>query len=477
MEIITQGHSFEDAVRQILQLFFDLNASFSVNSQLYAEDDNYKAVTKITLGEKYAEGEIEMKMNLPKKRQLSDLVKKSVFFACKKLSSMPTPWGISTGIRPAKTARMMLDEEKSDEEILSYMEDEFLVTQKKARLSLDVAKKEKELLDGMEQNTVSIYVGIPFCPTRCAYCSFVSQTISSFKKLMPEYVDKLCEEIRYTANLVKDSGFTLDTVYFGGGTPTSLEASDLERIMKTIAECFDTSHLREYTVEAGRPDTVTIEKLNVIKNNGGDRISVNPQTIHDSVLKEIGRAHTAEQFFESYKLAKTIGYKAVNVDLIAGLPTDTYNGFKETVESIIALQPENITIHALSIKRASDLMQTRQISDDELAESMIKYATERLFESGYEPYYLYRQKNQLGNQENIGWTKPGLGGIYNVNIMEEVQTIIAVGAGGTTKIIDGGFERFFNPKYPLEYIKHFDTVLARKEEAAKLLLSAGEADE
>ncbi len=394
-----------------------------------------------------------------------------------KLTGKYPEWGILTGVRPVKLINKLRSSGLSFEEIKLRLETEYLMTDEKINIGYKTALNQDKIISAMPKKSFSLYVSIPFCPTRCAYCSFVSQTVSSFKKLMPEYVDKLCEEIRYTASLVKYSDFTLDTVYFGGGTPTSLEASDLERIMKTIAECFDTSHLREYTVEAGRPDTVTIEKLNVIKMGGADRISVNPQTIHDSVLKEIGRAHTAEQFFESYKLAKTIGYKAVNVDLIAGLPTDTYDGFKETVESIIALQPENITVHALSIKRASDLMQTRKTSDDELAESMIKYATERLFESGYEPYYLYRQKNQLGNQENIGWTKPGLGGIYNVNIMEEVQTIIAVGAGGTTKIIDGGFERFFNPKYPLEYIKHFDTVLARKNSAAKLLLSAGEADE
>lgn len=401
-----------------------------------------------------------------------------LLFKClSKLTGKYPEWGILTGVRPVKLINKLRNSGLSYDEIKLRLETEYLMTDEKINIGYKTALNQDKIISKIPKRSFSLYISIPFCPTRCAYCSFVSQTVSSFKKLMPEYVDKLCEEIRYTANLVKNSGFTLDTVYFGGGTPTSLEADDLERIMKTVAECFDTSHLREYTVEAGRPDTVTLEKLNVIKNNGGNRISVNPQTIHNTVLKEIGRAHTAEQFFESYKLAKAIGYRAVNVDLIADLPTDTYDGFKETVESIIALQPENITVHALSIKRASDLMQTRQASDDELAESMIKYATERLFESGYEPYYLYRQKNQLGNQENIGWTKPGLGGIYNVNIMEEVQTIIAVGAGGTTKIIDGGFERFFNPKYPLEYIKHFDTVLERKYSAVKLLLSNGEANE
>lgn len=289
---------------------------------------------------------------------------------------------------------------------------------------------------------------------------------------MPDYVAKLCEEIKYTASLVKQYDLTLDTVYFGGGTPTSIEAEDLDIICRTIAENFDTTHLREYCIEAGRPDTITEEKLRVIKAHGCDRISINPQTMHDHVLETIGRKHTVKQFIDSYALAREVGFNAVNVDLIAGLPADSLEGFKQTVESVIALQPENITIHALSIKRAADLMQNSDSVDASCAEDMITYATNRLLESGYEPYYLYRQKNQLGNQENIGWTKPGYAGIYNINIMEEVQTIIAVGAGGSTKLVDldgGELERFFNPKYPLDYLRLYDTVTKRKEEAAALL--------
>lgn len=402
-------------------------------------------------------------------RKCEFILGRLLFKSLSKLTGKYPEWGILTGVRPIKLINKLRANGYDYQQLNDYLKTEYLMTDEKIDIGYKTALNQDAIVSKMPKKSFSLYVSIPFCPTRCAYCSFVSQTVSAFKKLIPEYVEKLCREIEYTSELVKGTGFVLDTVYFGGGTPTSLEAKDLDRIMKTVTACFDTSNLREYTVEAGRPDTVTIDKLKCIKNNGGDRVSVNPQTIHDSVLEAIGRKHTAEQFYNSYLLAKDIGFKAINVDLIAGLPTDTYEGFIESLDKMIELDPENITIHALSIKRASDLMQDRQVTDDLATERMIKYANSRLFESGYEPYYLYRQKNQLGNQENIGWTKRGLGGIYNINIMEEVQTIIAVGAGATTKIIDGGFERFYNPKYPLEYIKNFETVLKRKEEAARLL--------
>lgn len=395
-----------------------------------------------------------------------------LLFKCMvKLTGKSPEWGVLTGVRPVKLINKLRASGLSYSEISDRLSGEYLLTDEKIRLGYETALNQDSVISSMPKKSYSLYVSIPFCPTRCSYCSFISQTVSGFKKLMPEYVRLLCEEIKYTAQKLRGTGYTLDTVYFGGGTPTSIEASELEKIMKTISSEFDLSSLREYTVEAGRPDTVTKEKLTVIKDNGADRISVNPQTIHDSVLEAIGRRHTSSQFFSSYDLAKSFGFKAVNVDLIAGLPTDTNAGFNESLESVIALQPENITVHALSIKRASDLMHSYVNSESVNVHDMISYANRRLFETGYQPYYLYRQKNQLDNQENVGWTKPGgLSGVYNINIMEEVQTIIAVGAGGTTKIVDGGLERYFNPKYPLEYIKHFDTVLHRKDEACKQLL-------
>lgn len=381
-------------------------------------------------------------------------------------------WGILTGVRPVKLFNKLRAKGLGNDEIAEYLKNRYLISDEKISIGMLTAQNQDRIINAMPKNSFSLYVSIPFCPTRCSYCSFVSQTVASFKKLMPEYVKKLCEEIKYTAELVKPYSLTLDTVYFGGGTPTSIEASDLDLICKTIAENFDLTNLREYCIEAGRPDTITEEKLRVIKQNGCERISINPQTMNDSVLEAIGRKHTVAQFLDSYSLARSVGFKAINIDLIAGLPTDTLESFKNTVESVIALQAKNVTVHALSIKRAADLMRDSSDVDESCAESMIAYATSRLLESGYEPYYLYRQKNQVGNQENIGWTKPGHEGIYNINIMEEVQTIIAVGAGGSTKLVDldgGELERFFNPKYPLDYLRLYDTVKSRKEEAASLL--------
>ena len=286
--------------------------------------------------------------------------------------------------------------------------------------------------------------------------------------IIPEYVDNLCEEIKYTAEIAQKTGLKLDTVYFGGGTPTTLEAYQIDRVMKTIADSFDMSNVREYTVEAGRADTITEEKLRVIKENGCTRISINPQTLNDDVLKAIGRNHTTQQFFDSFELGRKIGFESINTDIIAGLPTDTIDSFKHTIDKVIGLEPENITVHTLSIKRAARLNQSE---DEQIlknpASKMVEYATDKLYRAGYIPYYLYRQKNMLDNLENIGWAKAGHESLYNIYIMEEVQTILAMGAGGSTKLVDlknKRLERVFNYKFPLEYNKHFDLMLERKNE-------------
>lgn len=403
-----------------------------------------------------------------------------LFKQLRTLSGIEPKWGILTGVRPVKLISRLLSGGMSEREVYDHMENNLYVSREKIRLGIDTSKNQSAVIAGLPRNSVSLYVSIPFCPSRCAYCSFVSQTVASFYKLMPEYVDKLCRELQETARIVRSLGLTLDTVYFGGGTPTSLEASDLERIMQTVSQEFDISKLREYTVEAGRPDTVTPEKLRVIHDNGGDRVSVNPQTMQDCVLEAIGRKHTVDEFLTAYEMAKAEGFKAVNVDLIAGLPTDTLDGFIDTLQRIIALGPENITVHALSIKRAADLMhQSEQELNAAETAKMIEFSADTLTRSDYKPYYLYRQKNQLGNLENVGWEKGGTVGIYNVNMMEEIQTVLAVGAGGSTKIVAGenSIQRFYNPKYPLEYIKRFDeTVIARKHEAERAIseiLSSG----
>jgi oxygen-independent coproporphyrinogen-3 oxidase len=287
-------------------------------------------------------------------------------------------------------------------------------------------------------------------------------------KLIPAYIENLCREIEYTSEIVARLGLVLDTIYFGGGTPTTLEAPVLERLMKTIADNFDLSHLREYTIEAGRPDTISLEKLTAIKNCGCTRVSINPQTLSDTVLEKIGRKHTTDQFYKAFDLARKAGFDCINTDIIAGLPSDTPDSFAYTVDKLIQMGADNITVHTLSIKRAARLNHQREEGLlENPADVMVNYATKRLLESGYDPYYLYRQKNMLENLENIGWTKPGKESLYNIYIMEEVQTIIALGAGGSTKLVDvegRRLERVFNYKFPLEYNKHFQLMLDKKKE-------------
>lgn len=395
-----------------------------------------------------------------------------LLFKClKTLTGKSAKWGILTGIRPVKRVNKMIDEGKSEQEIESELSKVFLCEKEKIDLAYKTALIQKQALENMSDNSFSLYISIPFCPSRCSYCSFVSQSVENSIKLIPEYVDRLCDEISYTANLLSDKGLKLDTVYFGGGTPTSLGANQLEKIMKTIYRNFDLSSLREYTVEAGRADTITRDKLEVIKSMGADRISINPQTLNDSVLKAIDRRHTVKQFLDSFKLAEEIGFNSINTDLIAGLPTDTVDSFKRTIDEIISLNPDNVTVHTLSIKRAAFLNQNSGTVIDNPAEQMVEYASYRLMESGYNPYYLYRQKNMLENLENIGWAKRGKESLYNIYIMEENQSIIAMGAGASTKIVskNGQLNRIFNYKFPLEYIKHFDIMLQKKDEALKLL--------
>lgn len=394
-----------------------------------------------------------------------------LFMCLKTLTGKSAKWGILTGIRPVKRVNKMLDEGMSRQEIESELSSKFLCDKEKIEIAYKTALTQKKALENIRDNSFSLYISIPFCPSRCSYCSFVSQSVESSIKLIPEYVDRLCEEIAYTAEIVSAKNLKLDTIYFGGGTPTSLEANQLEKIMKTISRSFDLSHLREYTVEAGRADTITREKLEAIKSCGADRISINPQTLNDSVLKAIDRRHTVKQFLDSFKLAKEIGFNSINTDLIAGLPTDTVESFKRTIDEIISLSPENVTIHTLSIKRAAFLNRESDTVIDNPAEQMVDYASKRLMNSGYNPYYLYRQKNMLENLENIGWSKQGKESLYNIYIMEENQSIIALGAGASTKIVskDGHLNRIFNYKFPLEYIKHFDIMLKKKDEAVKLL--------
>ena len=471
MTIETQGHSLDDAVRQVLQLFFDISAEFDVVSSLENEETSYVAKAKITLGDRVAEGEIKEIFSSPEKRQISDLVKKSLYFACKKLSDMPTPWGISTGIRPAKTARMMLDENYTDDEILRYMEDEFFITPKKAHLSLDVAKKEHKLLENRAENGVSVYLGVPFCPTRCAYCSFISQAMAHNQKFVKPYVEALLTEIDETAKMADDFGMCVETIYFGGGTPTTLSPEDLDRLIKRVKERFDVTKLREFTVEAGRPDTFTDEMLSMLRENSVRRISINPQTMNQKTLDKIGRRHSVEDTVRAFEMAHKYNYFSINADVIAGLPDETPDDFAHTMREVCALSPDAVTIHTMYLKRAArligDFEKLRFATD---MDKMVQYGYDCLTEIGYNPYYLYKQKNTLGNLENVGFAKEGHESLYNIFIMEEIQTILALGGGASTKMVKGDrIERVFNPKEAADYINRIGEIIEKKRAALEFL--------
>jgi len=375
-------------------------------------------------------------------------------------------WGVLTGVRPIKVLRQTAAR-VGEETAMRVLAEDFLVSDEKCRLARRVLHAENECLALSRPESCSLYISIPFCPTRCDYCSFVSHTTERSATLIPAYVDLLQQELRATAQVIDALGLKLETVYMGGGTPTSLSAEDLSAIFATVEAAFDLSALREYTVEAGRPDTVTAAKLHAIRDAGIRRISINPQTLHDPVLAAIGRKHTAAQFYEAFDLARQVGFDVINTDLIAGLPTDTADGFAETVDGIRALSPENVTVHTLSMKRASNLVVQHRtdIGAPEETPRMVALADTRLTAAGYHPYYLYRQGRMVGNQENVGWAKDDCDGLYNVYIMDETHTIFGCGAGAVTKLKEprgSHIERIFNYKFPYEYNAGFPEMLARK---------------
>ncbi|MBR5262682.1 MAG: coproporphyrinogen dehydrogenase HemZ [Clostridia bacterium] len=374
-------------------------------------------------------------------------------------------WGILTGVRPSKLMNTLISQ-MGEEAAVSYFNEQLLVSPQKTALALSVAKAEERIMSLSDEKSFSLYVSIPFCPTRCNYCSFVSHSIAQAKKLLPEYVEKLCEEIRVTADIAKSLGLRLESVYWGGGTPTTLSAEQLEKICCEIEDNFDLSYCREYTIEAGRADTVTPEKLDVIRSHAVTRISVNPQTFNDDVLVSIGRRHTVADVLDVYSTAREKGFDNINMDLIAGLTDDSFDSFCRSVDKAVELSPENITLHTLALKRSSAIVTGGiDVESGEIANKMLEYASEKFYANGYIPYYMYRQSRSLGNLENVGWCKPEYECLYNIFMMEECHTILGVGAGAVIKLKESfgrNIERVFNFKYPYEYISRFDTILERK---------------
>ncbi len=382
-------------------------------------------------------------------------------------TGLTQPWGILTGVRPVKLLRR-LAEESSEEQAVKKFEKDFFVSNEKIALSRETEHNERKILELSKPESFSLYVGIPFCPSRCSYCSFVMASIERAEKLIEPYTKLLCEEIKQTAEIANKLGLRLETVYFGGGTPTTLSAEQLDTVLRTVNNSFDMSTCREFTVEAGRPDTIDIAKLFALKENKVDRISINPQTVNDEVLKTIGRKHTAQQFFDAFELARKCGFDNINTDLIAGLPTDTPESFKNSLDSIVRMNAECITVHTLCMKRASRLTTegvTLDLQQARDAREMLAYTQNILGQNEYIPYYMYRQSRMVGNLENVGWSKRGFESLYNVYVMDETHTILACGSGGVTKLKRNNpdyLERIFNFKYPYEYIDRFDELIQRK---------------
>lgn len=378
-----------------------------------------------------------------------------------KLGHAPLPWGILTGVRPVKYIRNIYETRDNADD---YIHGTLLVSDKKLKLANDVIRLQKPILDTLTLNRISLYISIPFCPSRCSYCSFVSASGEGALKLVDDYFELLLKELEIYEDIVRRYSLTVDTVYIGGGTPTMLSASQLDRLIDKLGK-LDIANIREFTAEAGRPDTITEDKLRVLKNGGVRRISINPQSMNDCVLAAVGRRHTVKQVCEAFDVARKVGFDCINSDIIAGLPTETESSFEGSLERLCELAPENITVHTLSLKRSSALF--RQFGDDigKGAKHMTDTAYDVLSEKEYLPYYLYRQKNIADNLENVGYCKEGTESIYNICIMEDVQTILAAGCGASTKLYDGkNVSRVINYKYPYEYISRFELMNERKRD-------------
>ena len=484
MYLINLNHKFNYETENLLRLFFPEKI---VQSEEVSEGEDYilteldggKIRVKLCLDgkindktEEYALGDIpsfdteesffERKIAL----LMFDLL-------CKATTYTP-PWGILTGVRPAKLMGKLV-QQMGEEKAKEYFRGELKVTKEKTDLAMCVSKKEAPIIDGASgEKSFSLYVSVPFCPTRCSYCSFISHSNDKAKKLMPQYVEYMIKEIEETGRIARELGLKLESVYYGGGTPTALTEELLKKVTDAVSESFDLTGVKEYTIEAGRPDSVTKEKFRIMKNCGCNRISINPQTFNDDVLKEIGRNHTSEQTLEAMKQAREEGFSFINMDLIAGLPTDTLESYKNTLQTVLSLEPENITVHTLALKRSATLVtDKRETNTGDLASQMVSHTYETLTDAGYIPYYMYRQSKSLGNLENVGWAKEGYEGLYNVYMMEECHTILSVGAGAVTKLKNprgNEIERIFNYKYPYEYINDFDEIINRKKQIAQFYM-------
>ena len=468
---------FEYDIHSLIKAFFpEENVSATAEEKKY--DEEITRMFQICYGEKEIsiawdgmtsgkKGEVSFEVDFSDRQATKNQLKQKLYQVLSDITGEKLPWGTLTGIRPTKIPMKLLEEGKSKAEIRSYMKDTYFASDEKIELSIDIAERELEILKKIDyENGYSLYIGIPFCPTTCLYCSFTSFPLVSWRTKVDSYLDALEHELDYVA--VKFGKKHLNSIYIGGGTPTTLEPYQLDRLIRKIRCSFDLSDCLEFTVEAGRPDSITREKLETLTKWGITRISINPQTMKDETLKIIGRRHTVAQTVESFQMARELGFDDINMDLIMGLPEESLEDVKNTLDQVKALKPDNLTVHSLALKRAArlnmfkeDYKDYKMVNTTEHMDLTAEYAKEM----GLEPYYLYRQKSMAGNLENVGYASPGKAGIYNILIMEEKQTIVACGAGTVTKRVygDGRIDRCDNVKDVKLYMEKIDEMIRRKQ--------------
>ncbi|MDR1589013.1 MAG: coproporphyrinogen dehydrogenase HemZ [Oscillospiraceae bacterium] len=483
MRLRLSGHGYRYAVEQIMLAMFPGELPDYTESG-FESCEEPSACVRIGYGEAYATASTVLRTgggvyrgrarvgraaltDAPERdRLLQSAIKRSFYKAAVAAVGAKPVWGSLTGIRPARVVAGMLKRGASERGAERSLREVYGVSPERAALCMDAARQAAAVGSGLPERAVMLYIGIPFCPSRCAYCSFVSHSVEKSAGLIGPFLGALRTELAATAELARALGLTAVAVYVGGGTPTTLTARQLDDLLGDAVSLFSLSEAREFTVEAGRPDTITPEKLAVMQKRGVTRVSVNPQSMSDAVLDAIGRRHTADDTVRAYEDARAAGFENINMDVIAGLPSDTPSGFAATVERILALRPENVTVHTLSLKKGSRItLDGTSVPDGGAVSDMLGGAAAALRTAGYSPYYLYRQKFTSGGFENTGWSLPGSAGIYNVCMMEELRTVLACGGGGVTKLVDaatGRIERIFNPKYPYEYVDRIERIIEKK---------------
>ena len=472
MKLTLIGHDDRYAVEQLQMALFPEGTEGEATSALHRSPIWLTATAKITINGRTATASRRIKAAEETVRLRRRALQQSYYLAATQLLPNVPAWGALAGVRPTKITTKHMLEGGTPKSADKLMKDVYYVTDDRRRLAVDCSISTVNAAKLLEPSDLSLYVGIPFCPTRCTYCSFVSRTIGKKTELLNPYLQALLKELEITGKLLAESGKHVRTIYIGGGTPTTLSTPQMSYLLDAIRDSFDLSRCIEFTVEGGRPDTLDAEKLRTIYNHGADRMSINPQTMEDHVLRACGRPHKAADVIRAYGEAVDAGFKAINMDLITGLPQDNFDGFKRSLDSVAALNPANITVHTLALKKGADLFEKREgLSSAEAVTAMVDYANVTLRSLGYKPYYLYRQKYMSGSFENVGWSRDDLDCLYNIYMMEEVHTILSLGGGGMNKVNfpDGSLKRFHNPKFPEQYIEMIEDVCRQKEEMFALM--------